>query len=476
MQKFVKDNLKEANKNFSSGPINITNEVIVDTTNKTLMQRHHVDWKDFKYSMVRARWKKCQKNRYEGPPPEYIDKVIKLSNIDMFTPRPEYPVQKKEGSKEVVLNSVSKETSNKRPESAGSHVKFATDKGDGPKSSQIQLSRSPRNSMKQSERVDSIQGPPGHVPETNEIKVVDEGPLQKLAMSMKPIFTVVKASANFKKKVQKVVNVLKSEKAISSSAMSPKSRKSFVSVMGKKVPMKNHNIDIGPSEQSAGSRVQKPPSKRLSKGQNDHESAMSFHSKESMQEKLSKRFMPIKPASRASRNSKMSAKKSNREPSPSRKFGSSSSSSSIVNSSEHNKDNENEGSPSSKQIRFQISPNLVDLNEIIQEVRAEEAQNPQFLNEIPNPHLVRLPRSKGGNLMKLHEVENESDDKRGASEDSNELRRLQSMTFVRNNSLSRRKVTDRTLGRDSKTKNLTITKRMQEDQDYKQVDWYNIVH
>lgn len=88
MKEFVKQTKIEANKVMSSGPVSLTNQIHMEHINKTSLSKDMEDWKDLRYKLVRARWKKLHIVQDKPNIPIEIDKVIKEPPALMLTARP----------------------------------------------------------------------------------------------------------------------------------------------------------------------------------------------------------------------------------------------------------------------------------------------------------------------------------------------------------------------------------------------------
>ena len=86
MHQFEKKARIEANKIISSGPISLTNEIVMEQDRKLNLNDDMENWKDLKYKLVRSRWKNVHIKQDKPRVPLEIEKVIGQQIETIFTP------------------------------------------------------------------------------------------------------------------------------------------------------------------------------------------------------------------------------------------------------------------------------------------------------------------------------------------------------------------------------------------------------
>jgi hypothetical protein len=88
MKAFVKTTKMEANKQFSQGPLSVTNEIVIDPNNKITLNKDNEDWINLRYKIVRSRWKKVPIMQDKVIGAVQIDRIIKEPPSSFLTARP----------------------------------------------------------------------------------------------------------------------------------------------------------------------------------------------------------------------------------------------------------------------------------------------------------------------------------------------------------------------------------------------------
>ena len=114
MRRYVKTNRNEVNKWKDSGHLSLTNQILIRNLPKTDIEKYKQNWKDFKYRVIKEKISKGDGEKLFVQPSLQVDKIIKEKPLEFLAPRPTDIKVKRKKTKEKVNKVMEKSKSRER--------------------------------------------------------------------------------------------------------------------------------------------------------------------------------------------------------------------------------------------------------------------------------------------------------------------------------------------------------------------------